>query len=404
MTTFDRQTINRLSQCVSEDEIIGLISDLVKIPSYIGLEAHETEVARYIHRFFQQEGIESELVHVCDGRYNVVARLRGKGAGLSLLLTGHIDTVPPYDMPEPFSPKVENGKLIGRGTTDMKGAVACMMMAMVAIKRAEIVLKGDVVFAGVVGEESDCQGTMCLLENGLSVDGAVVGESTNLDVVVGHRGLEWLEFSFQGKAVHGGKQSDGINAIDHAILFGIKLKEELVPKLARRTHPIIGQSSMNFGVIRGGTQPSTVAHECVLQIDRRWVPKETHEEVIREYQDILDRLHEEDPKFNGQLKSLTTNIEVKYPFVCEAMEIEIDHPLVSVAQHTIETVVKKKPALTTFSAWTDGGLLHSRGHIPTIVLGPGDIESAHTANEFLEVSQVLPCTFIYAGLCMMYCE
>jgi len=403
MDIFDDKAMREISRYLKEEEIVSLISELVRIPSYKGVEGQETEVARCIHHFFQNQGIESELVHVKDGRYNVIARLRGNGRGPSLMLTGHMDTVPPYDMEEPFQPKIENGRLIGRGSTDMKGALGCMIMAMVAIKRASVTLKGDIIFAGVVGEESDCQGTMALLENGFSADAAVVGESTNLDVVVGHRGLEWLEFTFYGKAVHGGKQSEGINAIDHAMMFGTKLKQKLVPELARRTHPIIGESSMNFGVIKGGTQPSTVAHKCILQIDRRWVPSEKYKDVIKEYQDILDLMHQRDPEFNGIMRSLTTDIEVKYPFVCEAMEIDTKHPLVMAAEKIVCVVIKKKPELTTFSAWTDAGLLCSRGGIPTIVLGPGDIESAHTANESLDISQILSCTLIYAGLCMIYC-
>jgi acetylornithine deacetylase/succinyl-diaminopimelate desuccinylase len=126
-----------------EGEIISLIADLVKIPSYPGIPGQETGVAERIHRFFRGEGIDSEVIPVVDGRCNVIARLPGTGGGSSLLLTGHTDTVPPYDMEDACTMKIERGTLIGRGVVDMKGALACMMLSMAAIKRSGIKLRGD---------------------------------------------------------------------------------------------------------------------------------------------------------------------------------------------------------------------------------------------------------------------
>ncbi|ATW28899.1 hypothetical protein DCMF_25400 [Candidatus Formimonas warabiya] len=389
---------------ICAEEIIKIIGDLVSIPSHPGVHEQETQAARYIHQFFKEKGIESDLSHVIDGRHNVIARIPGKGQGYSLLLTGHLDTVPPYDMPDPFELKRENGKVVGRGVVDMKGPLACMIYAMALIKECSLALSGDLIFAGVVGEETDCQGTMDLLYNGLSPDGAVVGEPTNLHIGVGHRGLEWLEFYFPGKAVHGGAQEKGINAISHAVTFINRLNRDLIPQIEKRTHPVIGCSSMNLGVIKGGTQPSTVAHECFLQIDRRWVPGEKYPDVVNEYQRILTCLHQEDENFTGYLRSMSALPGLKYPFVCEPLEIDPHHPLVHIAQQALRSATGKKSELVPFPAWTDGGLLSTYGQIPTIILGPGDFTSAHTAKEYLEVAQVVPGALAYSLLAASFCS
>ncbi|NLV65624.1 MAG: M20 family metallopeptidase, partial [Synergistaceae bacterium] len=282
--------INDFRKELDEREMISLIADLVNTPSYPGIPEQETGVAKLIHDFFVKEGIPSEIYEVVDGRCNVVARLEGHGKGKTLLLTGHTDTVPPYDMEDAFRMKIENEKLIGRGVVDMKGALACMVLSMAAIRRSGTRLKGNIMFAGVIGEEGKSEGTCALLKKGLKADAAIVGEPFGWNIGIGQKGLEWFECRILGKAVHGGKQKEGINAISKAGKLIRALDEELVPRIESRMHPIIGGSSMNYGMISGGFQPSTVAGECVLQFDRRWIPGEKYEDILREYDDFLERL------------------------------------------------------------------------------------------------------------------
>src|SRR5674476_1195389 len=150
----------------------------------------------------------------------------------------------------------------------------------------------------------------------------------------------------------------------------------MIPELEKRTNPIIGSSSMNYGLIRGGTQPSTVAGECKLQIDRRWVPGEKYSEVLEEYQKILDHLEKEDPKFKADFKVM----EVSYmdsEFVHEAMNTNSEEMIVKIAQKTLMQVTSEEAELKSFTAWTDGGLINYYKGIPTIILGPGSLKSAH---------------------------
>jgi len=395
--------LSNLKSVVSEKEIIDFIGKVVKIPSYNGIENQETKVAECIHSLFVKEEIESEIVPVADGRCNVVAKLKGIGNGKALLLTGHIDTVPPYDMPDPFEMRNDGKNLFGRGVVDMKGPLVCMIYGMIALKRANVKLNGDIIFAGVVDEEEKSLGTIELIEKGIKADAAIVGEPTNLDICVAHRGLEWFELLFEGKTVHGGAQKEGINAILKASNFIQRIEEKLLPKIAKETHPIIGTSSMNYGTITGGTQPSTVAGECVLKIDRRWVPGIKYEDMVKEYQDTIDELSKEDEKFKCTLKVMDVSV-MKEGYVHEPMEIDINHPIIDITNSITREVFGKVPKITYFPAWSDGGLISSYADIPTIVFAPGDLKTAHSAIEQMEINQILPAALIYALIANEFCN
>ncbi len=393
----------KLREVMTEAEIVNTIVEMIKIPSYPGIEGQETKTAMYIHKFFKKENIPSEIYEVVDGRCNVVAKLKGKGTGKSILLTGHLDTVPLYDMEDGLNPKVESGKIIGRGSVDMKGPLACMMLSMAALKRAGMELDGDVVFAGVIDEENKSEGTIELLKRGLNVQAAVVGEASELNICVGHRGLEWFEFFFQGKTVHGGKQEEGINAIKNAMTFIKALEEELIPKLKVNYHPIIGTSSMNYGYIKGGLQPSTVAGECLLQIDRRWIPGEKYENILKQYRDIIDKLEKEDEKFKCKMKVMDVSL-MRDGYVHEAMETDKNHTFVKIVSEIVHLITGNIPKRTGFTAWSDGGLLNSYGNIPTVIFAPGCIESAHSNREYIDIESLLPAVFSYALICHKFCK
>ena len=395
--------LEKLKSVLSEEEIIDYIAALVARPSYSGLKNQEKEIAELIHHSFTIEGIHSELIEVEKGRFNIIATLKGQGGGKTLLLTGHTDTVPPYDMEDPFTLKTQGNNLYGRGVVDMKGPLACMIFSMIAIKRARIKLKGDIIFAGVIDEEEGSLGTIDLIEKGIIADAAIVGEPTNLDLCAVHRGLEWFEVHFRGKTVHGGKQSEGINAIVKASDFIQHCEEKLMPKILNETHDIIGTSSMNYGTIQGGTQPSTVAGDCTLKIDRRWVPGVKYEEVVAGYEKIIEELKQEDEKFDCTFNVMEESV-MKHGYVHEAMEIDLNHPIISIIRENTKSVINKTPETTSFPAWSDGGLLSSYAKIPTIVFGPGDLETGHSNNEHLKKNEVLPGTLIYALTAVDFCK
>ena len=242
-----------------------------------------------------------------------------------------------------------------------------------------------------------------MLEKDIKADAAIVGEPTNFEVCVAHRGLEWFELYYQGKTVHGGAQKLGVNAIVKASDFIQRVEEKLAPIIMSETHPIIGTSSMNYGTINGGTQPSTVAGECYMTIDRRWVPGIKYEDMIKQYQDIIDELSKENEQFKCTLKVMDNSV-MKEGYVHEPMETEINHPLVNITMNKIKEILNIESKITYFPAWSDGGLLSSYGKIPTIVFAPGDLKTAHSADEHIDIKQILSATLIYAMIANEFCK
>lgn len=391
-----------LDRVVTQTELLERVIETVRIPSWLGVPGEqEKPVAEYFKALFDAEGIECSVRDIVPGRSNVTARLPGAGGGKTLLLTGHLDTVGLKNMPRGCEPWLEDGKLYGRGTSDMKGPDVCMSMTLVALKRAGIRLKGDLLFAGVADEEMCSLGTVDLIEQGIHADGAVVGEPTDFAVCRGHRGLEWYEFHIIGKTVHGGSQSQGVNAITQAMKFVNAVETELKPRVFAKRHELLKEATLNVGIIQGGTGLSTVPGDCRVWIDRRFLPYESYDEVGAEFQRIIDRLHAQDPTFQCEMKVMDVSV-MKPGFVHMPMETAADHPLVKAAEAAV-AAQGKAPEVTFFPAWTDAGLLNSYAHIPCVVLGPGLLENCHSEREYIPVEHLARAVRVYGGIAADFC-
>ena len=395
---------------VSDDEIIALARKLISIPSHHDVPGKEKEVADFLARYLTDQGLTCTVQKVDRERGNVVASLPGSDGGSGtgsrggkkLLFNGHLDTVPPYRMTvDPFAGEIKDGMLYGRGTVDMKGPIAAMLMAMIGLHRAGVQLAGQLVFTGVLGEEGASEGTEALVLDGIKADGAIVGEPSNFEYAMGHRGLEWLEIEVTGKTAHGGIPDKGINAIVKAARLVSLIDQRIPPALKERFHPAMGPSVMNFGKIEGGTQPSTVADRCIIQIDRRYIPGETVQGVIAEYQALIDELAAEDPDFKAEIRRMPSNMMEHFDHVPMATPEGAD--IVKAVQAAIRSVTGAEPTITTRRGWTDAGLLGGVAGIPTVVCGPGDISSSHTADEHIPVASLLKGVDLYLRVAIEFC-
>jgi acetylornithine deacetylase/succinyl-diaminopimelate desuccinylase family protein len=393
MTVRSSDALSKLRRSVSKKEVEGLVKDLVRIPSHRDVPKREREVATFLKEFLSDEGIDARLRPVEKDRPNVIAVLKGSGGGKSLMLNGHTDTVPAYEMDiPPFTPKVEKGRLYGRGALDMKGGLGSMAMAMLAIKRSRMKLRGDLFFTAVVGEEEKSEGTEDVVLRGPKADAAIVGEPTDMAIQPSHRGLEWLNVHFFGKAAHGGQAEKGVNAISMASRFVREVESELLPKLRATKSRYMLSPTLNLGVIEGGQQPSSVADHCVIRLDRRWVPEEDLQQVFTEIYDIFDKLKKEDQRFKAKLVRDPSNMETMthVPNV-----VSTSHPVVRALQVAAKEVTKRPPKVTSFWGWTDAALLTHYGHIPSVIFGPGGA-GAHARTEYVLTDDLLKCTHIYA--------
>ncbi len=382
-------------------DAVQLTKEMVEIKSYSFMEHQEEEISKYILDFFTENGITSYRTEIVPGRYNTFAILKGEDSenNPSLLLTGHMDTVPAYDFKEAFTAREDADYLYGRGSCDMKGALAAMMRAMVNIKESGTKLKGDLIFCGVADEEEAGIGTESLIKTGPEATYAVIGEPTKLEIALGHKGLEWIEISFKGKKVHGGAQKDGVNAIMMAGRFLHKLETEYLPKLEKRTHPVLGTATPNIGTITGGDQPSTVADKCSIRLDRRCLTDETIAQVYEELQAICNELHEEDPKFEAEIRDVFNGETMPHiPFCTDE-----NSPLVKAAENALGRE-GMTPVLTCFPAWSDAGFMNALTKSECIVLGPGDLSVAHSIHEKISKKQLLTAVSVYEEMAREICK
>ena len=386
---------------ITKADPIRLTMDMVAIPSYSFMENQEEAISQYILDFFLEHGFTAYRTEIEPGRYNTVAILEGteRETSPSLMLTGHMDTVPAYDFEKAFEPWEDAENVYGRGTVDMKGALAAAMCAMVEIKESGTRLKGDLIFCGVADEEEAGIGTRSLIETGPEATYTVVGEPTDLHIALGHKGLEWIEVTFKGKKVHGGAQEEGVNAIMMAGRFLQKLETEYLPKLAQRTHPILGKATLNIGTITGGDQPSTVADHCSIRLDRRCLTSETIAQVYEELQELIDQLHREDPRFEAEIRDVFDGTTLPHiPFCTDA-----DCPVVKAAENALRAC-GEEPVVTYFPAWTDAGFIQAGTSSQCIILGPGGVATAHSVHEYISKKQLRMAAEIYRSMAMEICQ
>jgi acetylornithine deacetylase len=346
---------------MKDAETLELAQRLVRIdsvnPSLVPGAAGEAALAHFVAGFLENRGVDVELRDAVEGRPNIIARIAGTGGGPSVLLCCHLDTVSVEGMVEPFSGAIEDGRLLGRGSQDVKGGLAMMLAAGVMLSKAPP--RGDVILAGVADEEAYSAGTEALLDWGIRADMAIVFEPTELDVAVAHKGFAWFNIAAQGVAAHGSRPNEGVDAIAHMgrVLAAIEAKG--VELARQQRHPLLGEASVHASVIRGGRELSSYPDRCVLDIERRTLPGETRHSVVREMEHLLEALAR-DPQFNAELE-----LGLFRP----AFEISGQDALPQSLKESSERI-HGSCSLVGMTGWTDSALLAEAG-IPAVVFGSG---------------------------------
>jgi acetylornithine deacetylase/succinyl-diaminopimelate desuccinylase len=383
---------------LDSQELLGIAGDLIRIPSHFEVPGEESEIVCHLEGWLRRQGFDVQTTQVFPDRKNLIVRLPGQGKGKSLALNGHLDTVPPGSgMTQPYAPVIKDGRLYGRGACDMKGAVAAMLYAFLLLKRHNVELAGDLIFTGVIGEETGGTGTRHLVvKGGFRPDFAVVGEPTDMNIVISHKGVANLEAIVHGISCHASMPDLGANAITAACTFVQNVRERLAPALRKRTQEHVGCATVSVGVIKGGTKISMVADRCSVLIDRRWVDGETEEKVSSELADLLREACARDRRLSCEVRSLLPPGGYYGPF-----RIPEEHPLVSTARQVLGT--RGLPAsVGGMQGWTDAATLMHAG-VPVILLGPGSVAEAHNDGEYVEVRQLVDAVGVYLSLAETIC-
>lgn len=392
------------------EEIVNLLREFIRTPS---LTFHEKEMAELMRDKMSALGYSEVLI---DGAGNAIGILKGSGDGRSILYNGHMDTVPPGGMKDPYSAKVLDGAefgvegkvVYGRGASDMKGALAAMVMAGNILSELDVKLRGDLIVTGTVQEEvPGMLGPKAMLElNDLRPDAALIGECSNLNVAIGHRGAVRHYITTYGKSCHISVQERGINALYKMIPI-IEEIRRMNPKLP--SHPVLGRSSWGVGEIE--VRPNVfniVPDYCRIIVDTRNTPNFPVESITRELNDIVERLSRADPELKAEVSLWEKELEswTPYRMKCRAANpgfyIEPESWLVKLTVNSVKQVRGEDPELIIWGFGTEAPAFTSRG-IATIGLGPGEERFTHSVNEVISINQLVEATKIYAVLAVLVC-
>ena len=380
---------------ISADATTALLAELVRVesvnPAFSGGRTDESKLADLVARRLERAGLEVERREPEPGRVTVLGTLVGAAEGPSLMLYAHLDTVGVEGMEKPFEPVVREGRLYGRGAYDMKGGLAACLAAAHALAEDGPALAGDVVVAAVADEEVASLGMTDLL-TAVIPDAAIVTEPTELEICLAHKGFAWIDVTTRGRAAHGSRFEEGIDANLRMGRFLARLEELERELRASHPHPLVGPPSLHAAVLQGGTGPSTYADRCRLTIERRTVPGESEADALAGIRALLDRLQEEDPSF--QAEAATT-------LAREPFETTADSPVVDAVARAATAVLGRRPPLVGRPYWMDAALLGAAG-VDTVVMGPAGA-GAHAAVEWVDLTSVARLAEVLTRAAIDYC-
>ena len=344
--------------------------------------------------------------HDYKDRPNVVGVLKGTGNGRSIVLNGHIDTMPFDNLDEwhahPLDPVVKDGKLYGRGSCDMKAGLAACVLAVEALVHSGVRLKGDVILQSVVDEEGGGNGTLACIERGYTADGAIFAEPTELNIMPAHMGFLFYRIVVRGKALHSAMKWRGVSAIEKMMKIMQALQELERRWAIEKRHTLLPPPTISFGTIHGGLAGSIVPDECRLELTVHYLPADADEHFLggRVEEEILETI-EGVVQADRWLKDNRPEI-VNYQ-QGGGYEIDPRHPLVQVLADCCREEEGKEPVIRGAEFGCDARLLNNYGRTPSVIFGPGSIERAHSINEYVEIDQYYKCISILANLLIQWC-
>jgi len=372
-----------------EEDVVTLTQRLVRVPTE-NPPGDTRAACDIVAAELSASGFDVQYVEDEPGFVSVLGEYRFCEDGPTLVLNGHVDVVPVGDSAaqwthDPFGGEVDGGRIYGRGTLDMKGAVAAIVVAAKAAARSGS-LRGRLVVMAVADEEQGGgRGTGAIVRRGLvSGDGAIVVEPGDAGIVIGHRGLCFVEVTTHGRSSHATQPENGINAVQ---LMVDALTALRTVQLEHSPHPIFGGPSVVVGTsVHGGHKTNVIPDSCVATLDIRTVPGMTQESVAR---DLEEHLAAADLEVGAQ-------VSVRIASWGEPGETDEDARIVQVCGDVYEETFGHRPEIRHMPAYTDGGWLANFAGIPTIMaFGPGMVSGAHVVDECLEIDDLVTYTAIY---------
>jgi len=393
-------SLKEISAKVDErrEEAISFLQELIKVPSPSWDEAAAAEVVAT-----KMRGVGFDEVDV-DELNDATGVIKGVGSGRNILFNGHIDHVPPGDMPEPYSGELMDGEpfgvegevVYGRAASDMKGAVAAMVMAGGMLRKLGVELTGDYMVAAVAQEEVGGAGTAATVEAGFLGDVVVIGEATNMEMALGHRGSTKAEVVVKGRSCHASAPERGINALYKAVDILDRIRSELIPVLP--DHPLYGKTTLAATQVSVKPDtPNVVPEECRFTLDCRYNPNYSVKALGEDLEAVIAEMKEADPELDAEVVTRRSSREFTGFYTDPEEYREVEETRQAVAE-----VLGREPELKVWQFVTDGRFYSWRG-LPVIGFGPGEERSAHSHQDFVRVDDYLETIKVYAWLACVIC-
>ena len=375
---------------VDVEAVVALTKELVAIDTQ-NPPGFETAAMSACRLALDPFGAAFEEFEIAAGRTSLLARVSGGRPGLpTLIVNGHLDVVP-VDFSgwkhDPFRASLEDGRLYGRGTADMKGGIASAIEALHALRRAGRPLACDLLFHLVADEErGGALGTDALVAAGRALGAAacLIPEPTGLDVCVAERGLLVASITVFGRPAHGSAPRNGVSAIEMAAKVVLALH---AADFGPPDHPLLGQPTCNVGVIQGGSGHNTVAEQCVIQADRRLLPGVTRDQAVAELRARIDALGDPDVRYDIDVVTFG-----------EASEMDPGDAFAEQVRRAVSSVRGAEPNTIGMPFTTDARFLRNQAGIPAVVCGPGAVAQAHIHDEFVTVDALVDAAAAFAEL------
>lgn len=414
------------------EEIVGVLQKMVRLPSVTHPPGgDEGRVQVYVEELFRGLGLAVDVFEPTQvpgltehegywpgldytGRPNVVGVWKGTGGGRNIVLNGHCDVVPegPRDKwsDDPFSGKLDNGRVYGRGAVDMKGGITAMTMAVAVLKACGVRLKGDVILESVVNEElGGYNGSLACIVKGYVGDAAIVTEPTDLKIEPANKGGQAYRIVVSGIGAHTSFWWEGVSAFDKALIVKRAI-EQFAEKRLRETrdnllysdptlYPIPALTDCIYSFQAGDPEIMGVPQEASMELMIDVLPGESLDEVKAQFEEAILTAAKQDSFLKDHLPRIEhADMRGIYP-----TSMDLNNPVIGCLKNAYQAVVQKEPSICGFESACDAMMFNMFSDTPALVFGPGQLGLAHRPDEYMEVEQIIAAVKILALTLVDFC-